>query len=386
MRILSWFFDDPSPLCPFSVHRMALIGKELGKEVGEWFGPSTAAGALKTLVNSFPLCGLSVVNAVDGTIYRSDVYAASNISSDAWEQDEDSPKRSSPSSIHRSGWGGKSVLILIGIRLGLDGVNPIYYDSIKTLFTFPHSVGIAGGRPSSSYYFVASQANSLFYLDPHFTRPAIPLRVPPPTAASPPGRKRTSVFHNERDSLEEEEDTSLASAVSRTSDASTVPSVDVVNLDNDDDGATSPVAALQSPSKPRRRLTLTQTLRIKPGTPRRESSAPASPTTPTLKGLPRRTSHPSPSPSRPQAARHSTASSSSSLRSRVLPVDPQTAWYASAYSEANLKTFHCDKIKKLPLSGLDPSMLLGFLCQTEAEFEDFCNRVAKVSYSTWALC
>lgn len=46
-RILSWFLDDPSPLCPFSVHRMALIGKELGKEVGEWFGPSTAAGALK---------------------------------------------------------------------------------------------------------------------------------------------------------------------------------------------------------------------------------------------------------------------------------------------------------------------------------------------------
>ena len=47
VRILSWFLDDPSPLCPFSVHRMALIGKELGKEVGEWFGPSTAAGALK---------------------------------------------------------------------------------------------------------------------------------------------------------------------------------------------------------------------------------------------------------------------------------------------------------------------------------------------------
>jgi cysteine protease ATG4 len=47
VRVLSWFLDDPSPLCPFSVHRMALIGKELGKEVGEWFGPSTASGALK---------------------------------------------------------------------------------------------------------------------------------------------------------------------------------------------------------------------------------------------------------------------------------------------------------------------------------------------------
>jgi cysteine protease ATG4 len=55
IRILSWFFDDPSPLCPFSVHRMALIGKELGKEVGEWFGPSTAAGALKSVSSPIPI-------------------------------------------------------------------------------------------------------------------------------------------------------------------------------------------------------------------------------------------------------------------------------------------------------------------------------------------
>lgn len=46
-RILTWFLDDPSVLCPFSVHRMALVGRELGKEVGEWFGPSTAAGAIR---------------------------------------------------------------------------------------------------------------------------------------------------------------------------------------------------------------------------------------------------------------------------------------------------------------------------------------------------
>jgi cysteine protease ATG4 len=46
-QIVSWFMDDPSPICPFSVHRMALVGKQLGKEVGEWFGPSTAAGAIK---------------------------------------------------------------------------------------------------------------------------------------------------------------------------------------------------------------------------------------------------------------------------------------------------------------------------------------------------
>lgn len=47
VQILTWFLDTPAPESPFSVHRMALAGKELGKDVGQWFGPSTAAGAIK---------------------------------------------------------------------------------------------------------------------------------------------------------------------------------------------------------------------------------------------------------------------------------------------------------------------------------------------------
>jgi len=47
VRLLTWFMDEPSPLAPFSVHRFAIIGKQLGKEIGQWFGPSTAAGAIK---------------------------------------------------------------------------------------------------------------------------------------------------------------------------------------------------------------------------------------------------------------------------------------------------------------------------------------------------
>ena len=49
VQILMWFFDSLSMLCPFSVHRMALAGKELGKDVGQWFGPSTAAGTIKCI-------------------------------------------------------------------------------------------------------------------------------------------------------------------------------------------------------------------------------------------------------------------------------------------------------------------------------------------------
>lgn len=68
----------------------------------------------------------------------------------------------------------------------------------------------------------------------------------------------------------------------------------------------------------------------------------------------------------------------SSLSTPTVEVDSQTAWYATAYTSAQLKTFHCDKVKKLPLSGLDPSMLLGFLVRDERDMDDFCARVAKV--------
>lgn len=50
--------------------------------------------------------------------------------------------------------------------------------SRQAIFRFPQSAGIAGGRPSSSYYFVGAQANALFYIDPHHPRPAIPLVLP----------------------------------------------------------------------------------------------------------------------------------------------------------------------------------------------------------------
>jgi len=39
-------------------------------------------------------------------------------------------------------------------------------DTFSRRYTRSQSIGIAGGRPSSSYYFVGSQADNLSYLDP----------------------------------------------------------------------------------------------------------------------------------------------------------------------------------------------------------------------------
>ncbi|KAI9241909.1 MAG: hypothetical protein BYD32DRAFT_363294 [Podila humilis] len=149
VRILSWFLDDMNAKSPFSVHRIALLGKQLGKNIGEWFGPSTTSQVTKALVHNFPESGLGVYVTTDGVVYKDQVEEAATLKK-------------------KDGFG--HLLILVTIRLGIDKLNPIYNDAIKTTFEFPQSLGIAGGRPSSSYYFVGYQGDDLFYLDPHHSR------------------------------------------------------------------------------------------------------------------------------------------------------------------------------------------------------------------------
>jgi len=71
---------------------------------------------------------------------------------------------------HRPG-----LLLLVPLTLGVDKVNSLYYPQLQQILTFPQSVGIVGGRPSSSLYFLGFQGQHLLYLDPHHVQPAAPL-------------------------------------------------------------------------------------------------------------------------------------------------------------------------------------------------------------------
>ena len=65
--------------------------------------------------------------ATDGVLFQTDVFAASN-----GRGISRSPKR------HVGVvWGDRPVLLLIGVRLGIDGVNPIYYETIKVRASCP---------------------------------------------------------------------------------------------------------------------------------------------------------------------------------------------------------------------------------------------------------
>jgi cysteine protease ATG4 len=157
--ILSLFSDDP--LAPFSIHSFVAHGAtSCNVHPGQWFGPSATASCISSLVTSHPFTNLRVYITPTG--------------SEVYEDRFLSISRSTPTSTQI-----QPTLILLGIRLGIDRITPVYHEALKSSLTYPQSIGIAGGRPSSSHYFVGHQDSTFLYLDPHETRPAFPFHPDP---------------------------------------------------------------------------------------------------------------------------------------------------------------------------------------------------------------
>lgn len=144
----------------------------------------------------------------------------------------------------------------------------------------PQSIGIAGGRPSSSYYFVGAQGDNLFYIDPHHTAESVPLQ-------SPPLELRYAALN---DPLKvQEEDWQVAD------------------------------------------------------------------------------------------------SSGSSPTLNMTPQSELDTFYTQAYPPAALSSFHPDRVRKIAVSSIDPSMLVGFVVRHEADFEDWKTRVQALKPTLCAI-
>ncbi|KAJ3447722.1 cysteine protease atg4 [Anaeramoeba flamelloides] len=62
------------------------------------------------------------------------------------------------------------IIIYLPTRLGLAKLNPRYIEPLTEVMKFPQSIGIIGGKPNTSFYFIGIQNKSFFFLDPHRTQ------------------------------------------------------------------------------------------------------------------------------------------------------------------------------------------------------------------------
>lgn len=147
--IINQFQDHPGST--FSLHNFIRVASELPLQVkpGEWFGPNAAS--------------LSIKRLCDKMDFQPKIKVLLSESADLYD---DKIAR-----IFKNNADIKGILILLPVRLGIDKVNAYYNSSLKHLLAVPQAVGIAGGKPSSSFYFVGFQENNMIYVNPHVPQP-----------------------------------------------------------------------------------------------------------------------------------------------------------------------------------------------------------------------
>ena len=98
--------------------------------------------------------GLAIHVCNDGVIYKSAV--RESLAAAALAAADAAAATSSPSSTAPPAAAGGALLLLVHIRLGVESLNSVYFAPLKAYFGMPGCIGIAGGRPKSSLFFIGT--------------------------------------------------------------------------------------------------------------------------------------------------------------------------------------------------------------------------------------
>lgn len=154
----------------YSIQQIAQMGVGEGKEVGDWFGPNTISQVLKKLSHFDEHNNLHIHVVMQNTVVIDEIEKLCTLTREDGEGEccSASSSKTSTNSSTTTSW--KPLLLLIPLRLGLDELNPLYLEHLKTCMQYPGSVGFIGGKPNSAFYFLGYSDDSLVFLDPHTTQ------------------------------------------------------------------------------------------------------------------------------------------------------------------------------------------------------------------------
>ncbi|GMH40122.1 hypothetical protein BSKO_08026 [Bryopsis sp. KO-2023] len=197
--VVGCFLDDDRQA--LSIHNICSVGEKFGVEAGRWLGPWVLSHVLEDLINSYRPQGLKVllisqpgggapyINKARMNEYFAAFQEENGAASDC-PQGKDSVSDGCPAAASYSrndssitDWeltdhnvggsfsvapqGKPGLVVLMPLVLGIEKVHEKYLPQLRAVMEWPQSLGIVGGRPSSSLYFIGYQGENIIYLDPH---------------------------------------------------------------------------------------------------------------------------------------------------------------------------------------------------------------------------
>ncbi|XP_021915154.1 cysteine protease ATG4D isoform X2 [Zootermopsis nevadensis] len=173
-KIIKWFGDNPSCNSPFSIHMLVTLGEASGKRVGDWYGPGSVSHLLRQAVElatkeNKEFEHLCVYVAQDCAVYIQDIV-------DLCDIPQTKPQAPSQSLHSTCSW--RALILLVPVRLGVEKLNSVYGPCLTAVLTLENCIGIIGGRPKHSLYFVGFQDDKLIHLDPHYCQEVVDVWQP----------------------------------------------------------------------------------------------------------------------------------------------------------------------------------------------------------------
>ncbi|XP_031950429.1 cysteine protease ATG4D isoform X13 [Corvus moneduloides] len=141
--------------------------------------PAGPGGAVESCTET---PGLAVYVAQDCTVYKGDVARLVRGDPEGGTAGPGAPGHGAPgASGHGTPGSGtpgapgqrRGLVLLVPARLGGESLNPVYVECVKELLQLRSCLGIIGGKPRHSLFFLGFQGDSLLYLDPHLCQASV---------------------------------------------------------------------------------------------------------------------------------------------------------------------------------------------------------------------
>jgi len=159
---------------PFSIRNICSIGELVKKSCGEWFSDINMPYIFKIINDNY-----NIIDNLEIISFQTSIIIEKILKKCFKEINPENKKfkKSNCFILENKKYQFRNYgLIFLSIRIGINSIEEMYYNSITNLFNCKECIGFIGGKSYKASYFIGCAQKNILYLDPHQAQDSI---IPP---------------------------------------------------------------------------------------------------------------------------------------------------------------------------------------------------------------